>query len=558
LWRALLHQLGDVAASTGRQIFVIVGWDKRDKGQLVPRNSQPITQKRSQGTHPPYDHRPLKTICFALLAAGAVSFFFIFLKGNGRSLSLLTAKRAAGISDTGFQGPKAYSRHKQPGVRTAHTPRKSLSSSLRDAKATKGEEIVLDGSATRRPFNLTDRLKGPTYFPSEIGLADIADYDALQHSYALKKIDLFANEGDIPTGLLSALKILNRKDVSSDYFRSWEYELAYNEIDRSYSDYYVWPYFTNREAKTNFFLYLFSKYAADNKKWRTYEKDVSDCSQFSQRVYLLMYPGEVSIPDEEYFRFLFSDESTRVERKKLCNKIPNIFYVRLTPYILKMSRSSDSPPPGHAMISFAPDGSLQDVILAEPQSGAFENLEGNPGNILTNEQLTRYPLICQLGKILSIEKGKSHEANIAVSGVYFFPRISSSDIQYDEDPRLDYEQKPILLQDQTYNLFQTISSYLERVLKYQSVDQIGFLHSLDSMIRDGQISLPQMESEIGSSTDIVMHGLITLDSSDLKRIKDEMEELKDLASKQPSLSPQVNNLVTKLNYLFLLKLEPLL
>ena len=389
-------------------------------------------------------------------------------------------------------------------------------------------------------------------------MADIADYDALQHSYALKKIDLFANEGDIPTGLLADLKILNRKDMSSDYFRSWEYELAYNEIDTSYPDYYVWPYFTNREAKTNFFLYLFSKYAADNKKWRSYEKDVSDCSQFSQRVYLLMYPGEVYMEDEQYFRFLFSDERTREERKKLCNKIPNVFYVRLTPYFLKRD-SSTSPLSGHAMISFAPAGSLQDVILAEPQSGFFENLEGDLGNILVDEQLTQYPLICQLGKILSIDNTKSHEAEIAVSGVYFFPRISSAGIQYSvEDPRLDYGQKPILLQDQTYSLFQAISSYLERVLNYQPVDRIGFLHSLDNMIRDGRLSLPHMESEISSSTDIVMHGLISLDSSDLKRIKDEMGELKDLAVRQPSLSPQANDLVARLNYLFLLKLEPLL
>ena len=197
----------------------------------------------------------------------------------------------------------------------------------------------MDDSSTR-PFNLTDHFKNPNYFPSKISLADIADYDAPAHSYALKKIDLFANEGDVPTGLLSALKILNRKDMPSDYFRWWEYELAYNEIDMSYPDYYVWPYFTNREAKTNFFLYLFSKYAADNKKWRSYEKDVSDCSQFSQRVYLLMYPGEVSMEDEQYFRFLFSDESTREERKKLCNKIPNVFYVSLTPYLLKKDRST--------------------------------------------------------------------------------------------------------------------------------------------------------------------------------------------------------------------------
>jgi len=497
-----------------------------------------------------------------LLAVVALSFLLIFLKGKGRSLSQGTAKRPPGLNETDHEDMGSYSQHKQsakgwakPGVKAPHNTGESPATSLRDSQVDKGEGIH---DSSSRPFDLNDHFKSTNYFPSETTLADIADYNALAHSYALKKIDLFANEGDVPTGLLSALKILNRKDMPSDYFRWWEYEFAYNEIDMSYPDYYVWPYFTNREAKTNFFLYLFSKYAADNKKWKTYEKNVSDCSQFSQRVYLLMYPGEVSMEDEQYFRFLFSDEKTREERNKLCNKIPNVFYVTLTPYLLKRNRTTP-PPDGHAMISFAPDGSLQDVILAEPQSGDFESLEGNLGNILVNEQLTQYPQICQVGKILSIEKDKSHEAEIAVSGTYFLPRISASDIQYGEnDPRLDYGQKPILLQDQTVSLFQAISSYLAGVLNYQSIDRIGFLHSLDNMIRDGRLSLPHMESEISSSTEIVMHGLITLDDSDLKRIKDEMEELKDLAGAQPSLSPQLNDLVARLNYLFLLKLEPLL
>ncbi|MEW5803801.1 MAG: hypothetical protein AB1847_17040 [bacterium] len=503
-----------------------------------------------------------------ILAAAALYFLFM-LPGGRKGGSQAPAKRQAASGDTYDQKDAEFYRYreqslkggaKRPGAQGPHESL-NLSPFLDDTFDGNEKEGMPPEGNSLNTSRWADRSGNAHYFPSQVALADIADYDAIEHRYDLKKIDLFANSGDVPAGLLPALKVLNRKDMPQDYFTSWDYEHAYNEINMFYPDYYIWPYFTNREAKTNFFLFLFNKYAKENKRWRSYEKDVSDCTQFTQRIYLMLNPGEVHMDDEQYFRFLFSDEGTRQERKKLCNKIPHVFYTQLDPYVLKRIRF-DSPLSGHAMICFAPDGSLQDVIIAEPQSGDFEPIEGNIGRILNNldEPITRYPLICRLGKIRGIEKDKSHEADIAVSGVYFFPRLSSSfDSQYEpEDPRLDYGQKSILLQDQTYYLFRVISSYLKGVLDDRAVDRVGYLHSIDAMMRSGNLTLPNLEGELSASINLVMHGLITLDISDLRRIKDEVKELKASAEGQPSISPQITDLVTRLNYLFLLKLEPLL
>lgn len=475
------------------------------------------------------------------------------------------AGRRPGTDNFSRQGAASHSPPGRPPGRRAQSPDPQTLEALRDFfsfprhpnPSTAGEEEMLppDGLPAYYP-NLPDSsgISG-TYSPGT-RLADIADYDALDHAYTLKKVDLSSVKEDIPADLLAALRILNRRGMPADYFRTQEYESAYQEIDQFYPEYYIWPCFTNTEARTNFFLFLFSRYAADNKNWRQYEKDKSDCSQFSQRIYLLLYPGEVRMEDEQYFRFLFSDGKTREERKKLCNKIPAVLYTTLTPYLLKRERSAD-PPSGHAIISFNPDNNLQEVILAEPQTGDFESLDGNLGGII-NDSLQKYPLVCQMGKVMSIEEDDLHEARITLSGAYLLPRISPpGDLKYDqEDPRWDYGSKPILMQDQTYLLFQAVSSYLIRVLNDQPVDRIGFLHSLEGMARNGKLSLSQAESDLDSSIEILMHGLITLEPEDLRQVKDEFKELSELADRQPSLSAEIAAFAARLNYGFLLKLEP--
>jgi len=404
-----------------------------------------------------------------------------------------------------------------------------------------------------------NKISDSDYPPLEINLADIAYYDPLQNAYVLKKSDLFTTNEEVTGDLLSALKILNKKNMPSDYFSSPEYESAYNEISNFYPDTYIWPYFTNMPAKRNFFLFLFTRYSADNKTWRAYEEDVSDCSQFSQRIYLLLYPGELSVEDEKYFHFLFSNRKNREERKKLCNKIPNIFYTIVTPYILKKT-AHEHPASSHAMISFAPDNNLEKLILGEPQSGAFESIEENIRNIM-DIQLTQYALMCRMGKIVSITKDKPHEAKLNLAGGYLLPKDplnGQGGYGGVGDPRWDYGDRPIFLKAKTYGICGLISSYIEQVLNYQSANRWGFLRSVENITRYGDISVPEMEGAVKSSVDVIMHALMDLNNSDLRRVRDEIKDLKNLVDEQSGLSPHIKKSVSELNYLFPLKLKPFL
>jgi len=491
-------------------------------------------------------HQRLKIISLLILFGAAIFFSYHFAKNNdsaqtdvkNHAVSIPRLKRGKNFPDGDWTLKKEKAQKKNtPALKK---PLSHPSGAYHDAQT--GQ----------------NKLSDHNHPPLEIDLADIAYYDPLQNAYVLKKSDLFTNNEEVTGDLLSALKTLNKKNMPSDYFSRPEYEAAYNEINTFYPDTYIWPYFTNMEAKRNFFLFLFTRYSADNKTWRVYEKDVSDCSQFSQRVYLLLSPDEVYMEDEKYFHFLFSNRKNREERKKLCNKIPNIFYTIATPYILKKP-ASEYHPSSHAMISFAPDNNLENLILGEPQSGAFESIEGNISNIM-DAQLTQDALMCRMGKIVSITKDTRHEAELKLAGGYFLPRdlLNGQGGYGVGDPRWDYEDRPIFLTTQTYSICGLISSYIEQALNYQSANRWSFLRSVENVSRYGDISVPEIEGDVKSSVDIIMHALMDLSDSDLRRVRDEINELKDLVEDQSGLSPHIKKVVSELNYLFPLKLKPFL
>ncbi|MGA1868766.1 MAG: hypothetical protein ACMUJM_09460 [bacterium] len=384
-----------------------------------------------------------------------------------------------------------------------------------------------------------------------VKMDDIADVNKAGAGYILKEIDLYGTDRDIlSTDFLSALKILNKKGMPSDYYQWEDYRLAYEEIDNYYSGTYIWPYFTNKEAKINFFLFLFSRYAADNKIWRSYEKDLADCSQFSQRIYLFLYPGEVAIEDEQYVYFLFSDARNQEERKKRCNKIPDIFYTLINPHIIKRARN-EQPMNGHAMISFAPDNDMGKTILAEPQSGAFKEIKEDFRGIL-QEELSHYPLILRLGKIVSIGGDSRHEAKIKEEGIYFSPpTIEESSIHDKEDPRADYENTPILITTRTLQLCQLISVYLEQVFTYQEPDRKIFLKFLGDIVGEE-------EKILALTVDILMYSLINCENSDLRLVRDEMKEIEYFVKEDSNVSLRVRKLAEELNYILELKLKPFL
>jgi hypothetical protein len=81
---------------------------------------------------------------------------------------------------------------------------------------------------------------------------------------------------------------------------------------------------------------------------------------------------------------------------------------------------------------------------------------------------------------------------------------------------------------------------------------------VENISRYGDISPPEMEGALKSSVDIVMHALMDLNISDLRRVRDEISKLKDLVDDQSGLSPHIKKVVIELNYLFPLKLKPFL
>ncbi len=207
------------------------------------------------------------------------------------------------------------------------------------------------------------------------------------------------------------------------------------------------------------------------------------------------------------------------------------------------------------MICFSPNNSLQEMILAEPQTGAFEKIEGDSFRDLLDSQRTNSPSICRLGKIITIAENKEHEALTKDEGAYLFP---GTHYYYEiNDPRLHYEETPILLQGLSYGLFRIISSYVEKALNNYSSGH-SFLHTLDSIMRQKKLPLNQMESALESSIDIIMHGLLDLEPSDLKRVRDEINNLNDIIDSQINLSPPTQKLASQLHYLMLLKLKPFL
>ncbi|MGA1865147.1 MAG: hypothetical protein ACMUHX_08800 [bacterium] len=389
-------------------------------------------------------------------------------------------------------------------------------------------------------------------------LDDIAIYDRSSKGYILRKSDLFKRDR-IGEDLLSLLSILNKKNMPPNYFQSPEYDETYKEIDLFYNDTYIWPYFSNNEAKTNFFLYQFTRYAADNEKWRAYEEDKSDCSQFSQRIYLFLSPDEVYIPDGAYFRFLFSSMNNRLERKKLCNKIPDVFYTTIKPYILNKDSSNQSiSVKGHAMISFAPDSNPENWILGEPQNGNFKRFGEDIGSILDAEY-TQYPLICNLGKILSINTSYSHEANTLIAMTYFIPRTVFENPGYGySDPRSNYGDKPVKMEDHTYRLFQFLSPYITQALNKQPINKTDFSQSLETILQNNDIiAVPNGNGAINQTVDIIMYGLIDLEKTDLRRVYEEMKGLEKLSGIQGGFSAYTDDFIKQLSYAFLLKLEPL-
>jgi hypothetical protein len=143
---------------------------------------------------------------------------------------------------------------------------------------------------------------------------------------------------------------------------------------------------------------------------------------------------------------------------------------------------------------------------------------------------------------------------------YFIPKTVFENIGYGYfDPRSDYGDKPVKIEDYTYRLFQLISSHITRVLNKETINNINFLQSLETILQNNDIIAgPNGKGGINKAVDIIMYGLIDLDKTDLRRVYDEMKGLEKLSGKQLGFSPYAKDFIKELSYAFILKLEPLI
>ena len=391
-------------------------------------------------------------------------------------------------------------------------------------------------NCSRPTGEIIDRVKISQEFSPlhhEKNFSDIASFDRLRRGYYLRSV----HPADTPQAVLEAmstvLQILNRQDVPSDYFLYNEYQKAYDIIDTYYFDVYVWEHLTNATARKNLFLHLFTKYAQDNKNWKLYEKDVSDCTQYSQRVYLFMDPGEVFI-EEDYFQFLFSEDRAIKERKKLCNKIPTVLYTLLEPYVLKKEDYIS----GHAMIAFSPDEKLDELILGEPQTGEFRSIEDDIGDIL-DEEFTQYNAIFHLGKIINIQDDMKHEATIDIAGGYFFPKALLSNDSSDDGLNGGRNNRPIVLDTQNWYVCNLLSYAIAQTLSNQSYNWSNLLSMFEGTIEQENLTQDQTKEMMNTSLDVISYGMNGLNPSDIRSLQDNMFYLGEGYS--PQLQTMMNS-----------------
>jgi len=224
-------------------------------------------------------------------------------------------------------------------------------------------------------------------------------------------------------------KVLDKNSNGEPYYKSDAYRDAYMEMDKKYSDVYLWTFLTNRWSKFNLFAYLLKKYSENNKRWSPYKEDKADCTQFSERAYFFMYPGEIVIKDMAYFEYLFSSEASIMERNKHINKIPTIFYARIRPFIFqdvfgKVAKESNK---GHAMVGFSTSRSIGSRwIIGEPQNGNIAILS-DLRSILP-ARLKIESNIFTFGTIIDVPADAKQEPNITntVMGFMYYnnPNIS--------------------------------------------------------------------------------------------------------------------------------------
>jgi len=239
-------------------------------------------------------------------------------------------------------------------------------------------------------------------------------YDSEEDGFVVHEVSSIPLSYFYSDNFIRLFRILDKSAEDSSYYDSDVYRHAYDEMEQSYSDVYLWAFLTNKWSKFNLFSYLLKKYSIDNKNWSPYKRDKADCTQYSERTYFFMYPGEILIKDQDYFEYLFSKEENILERTKHINKIPSMFYVRVKPFIFKniFGEVDKEALVGHAMVAFKAVSGVGEVwIVGEPQNGKVVTLY-ELRDILP-KRLKSESNYLTLGRILSVPPDPKREPSIS-------------------------------------------------------------------------------------------------------------------------------------------------
>ncbi len=298
------------------------------------------------------------------------------------------------------------------------------------------------------------------------------------------------------------------KALRDKYYLSDAYKAAYKAMDKSFSDVYLWSFLTNKLSKLNLFAYLLKKYSEDNKKWSPYKKDKADCTQFSERAYFFMYPGEVYIRDQEYFEYLFSSEKSITERAKHINKIPEVVYVTIKPFIFKniFGTVSEKDLEGHAMVGFKTVSNFGELwVVGEPQSGAMTTI--TKLRKILPENLRNKSNVVTMGNIVYIPKDPKKEPITT-------RRLSS--FLYHDNPNVDIDTVSAYAEQILYMLKKCIESnggdereisnfFSFLKLAFEEDDELGLIRIQEATSSAVNILIRELEkTKANSSGDIMM------------------------------------------------------
>ncbi len=242
------------------------------------------------------------------------------------------------------------------------------------------------------PQQKTMSVVSPSFASRKFSLPDAENmfhFDQEQNAFVVHTINFLPVEPFDSDEFYTLLAVLNKtnanfagdfergniKNILNDADYS-EYHYAYTQLDESYPDVYLWTFLTSEEAKLKLFGYLLKKYSEENAQWHYYEKDKADCTQFSERTYFFMYPGEIIIEDQDYFNFLFDNEENLIERQKNINKISTMAYATIERFYFQdlVEHLECDQVKGHAMVAFKLTSGVGSWFVGEPQNGNFTNL----------------------------------------------------------------------------------------------------------------------------------------------------------------------------------------